>query len=74
MSTIIHYLNQIIFEYIGKQNSNEVNNLITMTVNNFIQNLYNNDEINQLIKYYKFGFQNEYEKKKEKLCKNIILQ
>ena len=63
-STIIHYLNQIIFEYIGNQNSNEVNNLMTMTVNNFIQNLYNNDEINQLIKYYKFGFQNEYERKK----------
>ena len=45
-NTIVHYLNQIIFEYIGKQNSNEVYNLINKTMNNFIQNLYNNDEIN----------------------------
>ena len=65
-NTIIHYLNQIIFEYIGKENSNEVNNLITMTMNNFIQNLYNNDRIDKLIRYYKSDFQNKYEKKKRR--------
>ena len=69
-NTIVHYLNQIIFEYIGKQNSNEVNNLINKTMNNFIQNLYNNDEINQLINYYKSDFQNQYEQNKGIIMQN----
>ena len=69
-NTIVHYLNQIIFEYIGKQNSNEVNNLINKTMNNFIQNLYNNDEINQLINYYKSDFQNQYERNKGIIMQN----
>ena len=69
-NTIVHYLNQIIFEYIGKQNSNEVYNLINKTMNNFIQNLYNNDEINQLINYYKSDFQNQYEQNKGIIMQN----
>ena len=69
-NTIVHYLNQIIFEYIGKQNSNEVNNLINKIMNNFIQNLYNNDEINQLINYYKSDFQNQYERNKGIIMQN----
>ena len=58
--TMINYFNQIISEYIGKQNSKETFDLINEYTNNIFQNLDNNEEVNNLIKYYKTDFQKEY--------------
>ena len=69
INNIVSYLIQIISEYIGKQNF-EVNKLINQNMNNFIENLYNNDEIMQLINYYKSDFQNKYEQNKGIVMKN----
>ena len=72
LNNIVNSLIEIICEYIGKQNSYEVNNLINQNMNNFVENLYDNDEIIQLINYYQTDFQNKYEQNKGKLCKIII--
>lgn len=71
LNNIAFYLNQIISEYIGKQNSNEINKLINQNINNFIENLYNNEQIIQLINYYKSDFQNKYEQNKGMVMKNF---
>ena len=67
VNNIVNYLNEIISEYIEKQNSNEVNNLINQNMKYFVQNLYNNEEIKQLINYYQYDFQNKYEQYKGKI-------
>ena len=64
LNNIIHYLNLIISEYIGKKNSNEINKIINQNINNFVENLCKNDEIIQLINYYESDFQNKYEQNK----------
>ena len=64
LNNIVHYLNLIISEYIGKKNSNEINKIINQNIKGFVENLYNNDEIIQLINYYKSDFQNKYEQNK----------
>lgn len=58
--TMINYFNQIISEYIGKQNSKETFDLINEYTNNIFQNLDNNEEVNNLIYNYKTDFQKEY--------------
>ena len=70
LNNIVNYLIEIICEYIGKQNSYEVNNLINQNMYNFVENLYDNDEINQLINYYQTDFQNKYEQNKGKVMQN----
>ena len=64
LNNIIHYLNLIISEHIGKKNSNEINKIINQNINNFVENLCKNDEIIQLINYYESDFQNKYEQNK----------
>ena len=71
LNNIISYLIKIISEYLGRQNSNEINKLINQNMNNFIENLYNNNEIIQLINYYKSDFQNKYEQNKGMVMKNF---
>ena len=70
LNNIVNSLIEIICEYIGKQNSYEVNNLINQNMNNFVENLYDNDEIIQLINYYQTDFQNKYEQNKGKVMQN----
>ena len=48
----------------GKKNTNDINKLINQNINIFVENLNNNDEIIQLINYYKSDFQNKYEQNK----------
>ena len=71
ISTMINYFNQIISEYIGKQNSKETFDLINEYTNNILQNLEDNEVVNILIKYYKTDFQNQYLLKRDSILQKF---
>ena len=68
---MINYFNQIISEYIGKQNSKETFDLINEYTNNILQNLEDNEVVNILIKYYKTDFQNQYLLKRDSILQKF---
>ena len=65
INSIINSLNQIISEYIGNQDSNEIYDTINQNINNFFDSLCNNEEINFLIKNIQTDFQNKYYQKRD---------
>ena len=64
------YLYNIICEYIGKINNNEIYNNIQSNMQNLIQNMYNNDKIQELIEEYQTKFENRYQKEKSNVLSN----
>ena len=70
VGSIIMGLYQIIINYIGKQNSNEIRSLIEGNINKFLENLYNNEDIREIINHYKTDFMNQYNNGKNAILSN----
>ena len=64
-ATITNILSQIICQYLGIKNDNEINSIINQNIDDFIQSLFENEEIDNIIKYYISDIQNLYDKNKD---------
>ena len=69
-NSIRKYIYKIIYEYIGQLDSNEINGIINSNINCFIQNIYNNQNLSEIIKHYKNIFDNKYANEKNNILSN----
>ena len=67
---IINYIYKIIYEYIGQLDSNEINGIINANINYFRQNIYNNQNLSEIINHYKNIFDNNYANEKNNILSN----